>query len=245
MVNMDRDTELALIARAQTGDRKASEELIRAHHGIAVLAARRFRRTGVPFEDLLACARWGILDAIRSFDPGKGARLCTYCRKRARARISDCIRDHATSGMVGLDREWSRRHALAIKVMDSDQVGGDAAAELAHRLQCSRATAEGHLALMRPEYIKQTIVVEGNFDKLEQDQLRGRLQEAIARLTSREQAVLKRHRLSEEPEALDAIGLSLGLSGERVRQIEKRAIEKLRRRVQMWDKVGYMGARDK
>ena len=77
--------------RSQAGDREASDRLLHAHLSFVVSIARKYRRYGVPMNDLVQEGSIGLLHAIRKFDPAAGARLSTYARWWVRAAIQDHV----------------------------------------------------------------------------------------------------------------------------------------------------------
>ena len=88
-VSVEEERDLA--RRSQAGDREASDRLLRAHLAFIVSIARKYRRYGVPMNDLVQEGSIGLLHAIRKFDPSAGARLSTYARWWVRAAIQDHV----------------------------------------------------------------------------------------------------------------------------------------------------------
>ena len=72
------EQEKALLARMMAGDRAARDDLITHNLRLVVYLAKKYENTGVPAEDMISIGTIGLIKAISSFDPAKGARLATY-----------------------------------------------------------------------------------------------------------------------------------------------------------------------
>jgi RNA polymerase sigma factor (sigma-70 family) len=206
----DREEETALVARATSGEAGATDELLRGHIAFVIRVAMEFRNRGVPLEDLINEGCLGLLKATRCFDPDHGARFMTYASFWVRKAVLDTLADQPR--MVRVPRyQRERRQPLPREIRldapiedGSDRTFGDALAD-------ARAALPGS-SMIRRETIS-------------------RLRHHVRSLSARERTVLSsRFGLHGEPAmTLMEVGTRLAISRERVRQIERAALSRLRR----------------
>ncbi|MEN9581506.1 MAG: hypothetical protein RJA70_4515 [Pseudomonadota bacterium] len=252
---LSREEELVL-ARAwcSTQDEKAADRLIRAHLRYVVATAVKYRRYGVPLNELVAEGNFGLAHALKKFDPERGFRFVTYAAYWIRAYIlSYIIRSWSLVGsgsgalrskmFFKLRRERVR---LANLVGDRDE----AEQLLADKLNVSRPQLGAMLRRLEVRDLSldtkvfddsaQTLVdtlVSGDVDQEQalretelQSSLRNEVRSAVAHLDSRERYIVEARLMAEAEDKLSLaeIGRSLGVSRERARQLESRAKSKLR-----------------
>lgn len=227
--------------------RASRERLIQSNLRLAVHIARRHGNRGLAMSDLIQDGNVGLIKAVERFDPGKGFRFSTYaywwiseevkrCLKRGRrvVRTPDHIVDELRalqSTTMRLNRELGRTPRQS---------------ELAHELECTPGRvnelmifAGAEVSTEAPSNDDGTLVLGdaltlGEDEAPEQSLLprdrRRVLDNVLDLLTDREQIVLsRRYGLDRsEPETLQIISEDMGISRERVRQIEKTALAKLR-----------------
>ena len=241
--------ESELLKRLASGDQEARRQLIEAHLGMVSALGRRYaRRWGVPLEDLLQEGALALVQAVDHYDPDRGMKLSTYAtwwvkqaiRRAAMAysrpiRIPERLWEQAEelsraercflgsrTEQEGRDREPSEasswtdeeleevRCALQPVVSLEDQVG-DRACELRELL---------------PDHS-----VEDPADAVACIDARHRLAQALSTLPERERTVLSgRTGFDGYPQSLTSIGKGLGISRERARQLEDKALKELRER---------------
>ncbi len=118
--HLGREEEYALIAKAQAGDERAMETLLRKHHGFVCMVAKRFRGRGLEFEDLEQAGAFGLATAVRRFDPKHGVRLTTYANWWILAKINESLTDggrlihvpqRVLEEMAAIEREARREYA--------------------------------------------------------------------------------------------------------------------------------------
>lgn len=209
---LQREEEREIAARARREDSGAIETLVRTNMTFVVHVAKRFRDRGVPFEDLVAEGSVGLMKAIRRFDPGNGTRFTTYAGFWIRKAIIDALMTRPR--VVHLPR-YAREKGRAFprEVSLDAPVTGMGAATLGERLLDTHG---------RPP-------IEALSEREEQRRLR----KLVLDLTPREQAILaERFGLhGGAVRTLNEVGAAMGLSKERVRQIESGALGRLRRRL--------------
>jgi RNA polymerase primary sigma factor len=243
------DTDVAaLVARAQAGDAPAREELIQRFLPLVNSLARRFRTQGLDHLDLVQEGCVGLLRALRRFDPERGvpfAAVATWwVRQALQEARSDFVRPlrlppKALRQLAQLKSEHQR-----IYTQEHRQAG---TAELAELIQARRDQVEALLAADAQtrsidEPVAGTEDELGTLGDLLEDPLSAAVYEEVldavageqllallGRLTDRERDVVNaRFGFDRPPENLTAIGERLGVSAEQVRQVEERALAKLR-----------------
>ncbi|NOJ45983.1 RNA polymerase factor sigma-32 [Bradyrhizobium archetypum] len=234
-------------------DRRATDTLVISHLRLAAKVARRYQRYDLPLADLIGEANLGLVIAASHFEPGHGARFSTYALWWIKAAIHDYIlrsRSLVKMGTTAAQRKLFFGFRRAMRKFGGDKTGltqevAEAVArELAVPLReviemSSRLT--GDLSLNRPvnddgatEWEATLVDQSPNAEAIvtEQDESARKaraLQSALDVLTARERRVFAARRLSEDPPSLEELGRELSISGERVRQIETVAFEKVRR----------------
>ncbi len=240
--------EIALAQRIADGDRAAAAALTTANLRLVVSVARRYVNRGLPLEDLIQEGNIGLLRAVDKFDWQRGFKFSTYAVWWIRQAIVRAIDDKArlvrlpahlqrtigtltrTTQQMGSDlgREPTETELSVALGMDDEEVHRILrAARLPVSLESPVGEAEEGLLL--------DILVDESAVPVErqayQRVLRSTMVDVMAStLTGREQQVLElRFGLGDSgPVTLDEVGAILGLTRERARQIESRAISKMR-----------------
>jgi RNA polymerase sigma-32 factor len=258
----------------KTGDTRAAHRLVEANLRFVVKIAFEFRRYGMRIPDLVQEGNLGLMRAVQKFEPARGYRLLTYAahwiRAHMRAHVMrswSLVRMGQTRAERQLFFALSRAQAEVARLAPeiAQALGEDENARLAAHL----AVDEAEVASMRARLGARDASLdaplrdddersphdlladegEGADDALGAEELRAalgaRLDDALRRLDPREREVVTRRFLVEdEPESLTEIAASLGLSRERVRQLELRALEKVRVRLRrIAAQLEYPGAR--
>ena len=250
-----REHEMALARRwRETGDQTALGELVGAYGRMVVSMALKFRHYGLPVGDLIQEGNIGLMQAAQRFEPSRDIRFSTYAQWWIRAAIQDFVLrnwsivrtgttaahkslffnlrrlrarldDPSSEQMTDAQRESIAR-TLDVNVSDVVEMEGRLAAgdrSLDTPLDPEGAVDWGSLLVdARPTPEDATIELRGT-------QARTQLvHAALGELNPRERAIIEARRLAEETMTLEALGTKLGLSKERVRQIEHRAMGKLK-----------------
>jgi len=238
---LDRDAERALAARWRAGDRRAGDQLVTACLPFVVSIAFEYRRWGAPIEDIVQQGNIGLLRAAAKFDLQRDCRLATYAAYWIRAEIRDfVVRSYR---VVRLGTTKAERRALRAyrKTRESDPIALAAVSgmtpEKVARLLPMLAGREASLDAARGD--ESSALLErletgapSPEDEVSAGEQRGRARSAIGAalrgLSDREQLIVRARLMSDEPRTLQELGDELGVSKERVRQLEERARGKLR-----------------
>jgi RNA polymerase sigma-32 factor len=232
------------------GDTRALGSLIHAHLGLVIKIATEFRNSGPSMEDLIQEGYVGLTIAARRFDPTKATRLATYATYWIRACMMEyVVRSHGPVRIgttrsqrkiffgLGRARRRLERQGEApsaeqlarllgvpaddVEAMATRLSGHDVSLD-APRSQDDERQAGTLLATDLPS--QEELFADGQ----EEDSRRALLDEALKQLDPRERAILKARHMSARPLTLGALGKRFGISRERVRQLELRAVSKLR-----------------
>jgi RNA polymerase sigma-32 factor len=236
--------ERDLAERYQRGERAAAGPLVEGCLSGVVAVAWEYRRCGLPLEDLVQEGNLGLLKAVERFDAGRGVRLSTYAGYWVRAEIREyvarqyrIVRPGSSKGerralwLYRRTREQRPEALAAMSGMSTERVtellplliAGDVSLSprpegegpsLADRLSDGAVTAEDTLC-----------------DADQQGQLRAALATLLAELSARDQDIVKRRLLAEDPATLEELGATWGVSRERVRQLEEKVKARIRRRL--------------
>jgi RNA polymerase primary sigma factor len=248
---LTRDEEIKLARRVRRGDRRAREQMITANLRLVVKIAHDYEDLGLPLLDLINEGNIGLMKGVERFNPRKGAKLSTYAAwwirqsiMRALANQSKTIRlpVHVLDKMAHIRKaEVKLREAF-----DREPTDHEVAAHLGlnpRRIQQYRDASKAPVSLDapigndEPKPIAE-VVADPNaaapFERLLRDNDHEMVQEALATLTPRENVILaKRFGLDDgQPKTLEEIGAQLGVTRERIRQIQEEALVKLRVRIE-------------
>jgi RNA polymerase sigma-32 factor len=249
-----REEEGALLRDAGQGDAEALLRLVEAHFRYVVAIARRYRGWGLPMGDLLQEGTLGLIEAVHRFRPEHGTRLSTYAVWRIRSAIQNyALRSWSLVrlGSSNTQRMLALRLRRISTVMTTADGAGSAAGPderwdvaLARRFSTTAAEVSRLAARMRapdcsldlPNAAGAPVRVladdaptpeEALAEKSEKQMIRAALAAAIVSLPPREQLVIRRRYFDEVRQTFETIGRELGVSKDRARQLEVRALAKL------------------
>ena len=253
------EQEKELGRRIREGDQEALERLVEANLRFVVHYAKRYRGLGLAYMDLIHEGSLGLMEAAKRFDPERNVKFISYAVWWVRQAIFHALSEHARVFRLPqkLSSQVSRLEAAREK-LKSELERVPTTEELAERTSLSKGEVEQLLLAAGDDVSLSTAVGEdGNLelgDTLEQDTVPSvevemirtsferRIQEMVGALDEKERDVMRmRFGLDgEEPKTLQEIGETMGLSRERIRQIESRAKEKLRRNRETHGLRGYL-----
>lgn len=243
---LDGETEIELAKRWREGDQKAGARLVESSLPFVIKIAREYRRWGVPMEDLIQQGNLGLLRAALKFDPEQGCRLITYAVYWIRAEIREYV--VRTYRIVRLGTTRTERKAMrayrrdGIETVDElVEISGmpEARARKLWPILTQRdfsldaETDERGPAVGRLRDVAES--PEDAFARAEEiSGVREKLGAAMELLSARERRIIEQRLLVDEPRTLDSLGQEMGVSKERVRQLEARARTKLRGALAEW-----------
>ena len=256
MLSADEEKRLTL-AWQRRGDEQALDNLVGSHLRLVIKIARDNSGYGLPISDLIGEGNVGLLQAADRFDPDRGVRFATYATWWIRAMIREYAlysRSLVKMGTTAAQKKLFfnlNRLKTELKVLDNGDLEPSVVGQIAQRLEVSESEViQMNGRLSSPDWSLNATVGDedwGEFQELivdespdpegrvvEADQTtrrRALLGEAMAGLSAREQHILRERKLTEEPQTLDQLSQHYGISRERVRQIEARAIERLREKM--------------
>jgi RNA polymerase sigma-32 factor len=253
---LERDQEYRLAKRwREHGDRDAANQLVTSHLRLAAKVAMGYRGYGLPVSEIISEGNVGLMQALNRFEPEKGFRFATYAIWWIRASIQDYILRSWSLVKIGTTVNQKRlffklrsakskiaafesgdlrpdQVALIAKDLDvTDQdvvdmnrrLGGDKSINAPLREDGEAGEWQDHLVDQSPS--PEAIVVEQD----EKDHRHKALIAAIDVLDDRERRIFEARHLVDEPLTLEDLAAKFNVSRERIRQIEARAFEKVRK----------------
>lgn len=248
------DEEYMLAKRwHEHGDRDAAHKLVTSHLRLVAKLAMGYRGYGLPLADMISEGQIGLMQAVRKFDPERGFRLATYAMWWIRASIQEYILHSWSLVKIGTTAAQKklffnlRRIKNRLEQLDDNALPPDQVKAIASELQVTeQEVMEMNGRLMGPDHsLNAPLRVEGEGEwqdflqdetanqeikLIESDEHKKRvllLTHAVSQLNPREKRIFEARQLSEEPATLEELSHEFGVSRERVRQIEARALEKV------------------
>jgi len=230
---------------------------VTSHWRLAAKIALQYKRYGLPIADLISEANVGLMLAIKRFDPERGCRLATYAAWWIKASVQEYILRSWSLVKLGTtpaqkklffnlrklksrigapeERDLSPEHVKYIS--EHLQVGETEVREMNGRMR-------GDISLNAPLSVAgegdewedwladpcpdpESLLLEGS----DREQKKTALDQALAELSARERSILEARFLTEEPKTLDELAAVFHVSRERIRQIEQRALQRLRAKI--------------
>jgi RNA polymerase sigma-32 factor len=238
----------------QRGDRDAAYRLVTSHLRLVAKIAMRYRGYGLPISDIISEGNVGLMIAVKRFDPEKGFRLATYAMWWIRAAIQEYILRTWSLVKMGTSSAQRklffklRRAKAEISALEDGDLRPEHTQTIAARLGVEERDVididrrlRGDVSLNIPVNDSreagewQDYLVDPSSDpenasaeREEYDKRRAALEEALQSLTAREREIVRARHLADEPATLATLATQYCVSRERVRQIELRALEKLK-----------------
>jgi RNA polymerase primary sigma factor len=245
---LTREQEVSLSRAARAGDARAMDRLVAANLRLVVSIARRYQGMGLSFSDLIGEGNLGLIKAAEYFDPELGFRFSTYASKWIRQSITRSLANHSRTVRIPANVIASLRRYLQAERKLAQRTGGRHTVDdvsRALRLPVDKVTdlerlTRGTLSMDSPIGDEASATLydllpdqrqESPLEHANETLNRRRLGSLLEALDDRERRILNfRFGLDgQEPLSLEDTGKKIGVTRERVRQIEKRSLLKLRR----------------
>ena len=235
-------------------DENALHELIQAHMRLVVSYAVKYKNYGLSLNDLIQEGNIGLMKAAQKFEPNKGFRFSTYASWWIRASIQDFLLKHWSIVRIATTSKQKslffslRRLKQKINGNENGNIDFNTAENIANDLNISTSAVinmdsritqndsslnkkisedgeDEFLSLLEDENARPDNII---FAKDEIDHKKTMVNNAIDSLDDRETQIINERHLSENPKTLEYLGKKLKISKERVRQIEKNAMNKMK-----------------
>ncbi|MCH1543013.1 MAG: RNA polymerase sigma factor RpoH [Alphaproteobacteria bacterium] len=243
---------------AESGDKGAAHKLVTSHLRLVAKIAMGYRGYGLPIGEVISEGNVGLMRAVQKFDPDRGFRLATYAMWWIRAQIQEYILRSWSLVKIGttaaqkklffnLRRLKGEINAIDggslnpaqvneiadrlgvetddVQMMEGRMAGGDASLNAPMKAGEDGDSSEWQDWLEDDAATPEVVVAEDS----ERDARRKVLVSAMAGLKPRERDILMARRLADPPKTLEQLSQDFNVSRERIRQIETRAFEKLKK----------------
>ena len=254
MLTPEREQELAR-AWKDRGDEAALRNLVGSHLRLVIKIARGFLGYGLPIADLIAEGNVGLIQAAQKFDPDRGFRFATYAMWWIRAAIQEYVLHSNSIVKMGTTAAQKKLffNLRQMKARLDQHEAGDLPAEAVETIAVALGVPANDVVEMNQRMsgadlsLNATTTEDGETEWLDrlvdesptQDLVLAEADErakrqkllngALAQLNERERVIIGERRLRDEPLTLEDLSRRFHVSRERIRQLEVRAIEKLRK----------------
>lgn len=247
------ECEAGLVASwRDRGDPSALDALVRSHMRLVLSRAARYRNYGLPMQDVVMEGFVGFIEGLHRFDPGRGFRVSTYTSWWIEASLKQFVISNWSLVKVGTSRDQKKLffglralkaklgalgdgdldHETLNAVVTKLGVAPREAQEMNRRLSGGDSSLNAPIGEDGAEWVEGLVdggdAVDALYAERDESEKRGRiLREALAGLQDREKDILVSRRLVDQPRKLEELAGVYGVSRERIRQIETRALQKL------------------
>jgi len=256
MLTPEQETTFACEYR-DNDDATAAEKLITSHLRLVAKIAMSYRGYGLPINELISEGNVGLLQSVKRFDPDKGFRLATYAMWWIRAAIQEYILHSWSLVKMGTTAAQKKLFFNLRKLKSQMQAidEGDLLPEQVELIATKLNVSEDDVIMMNrrlagPDHsLNAPVRIDGDGEWVDwiesededQETLYGKREEflqrmnllksAMSHLNARERDILTQRRLLDSPVTLENLSVAYGISRERIRQIEVRAFEKVRKSI--------------
>ena len=254
MLTAEEEFHLAHLWRDKR-DTAAANKLVTSHLRLVARIAAGYRGYGLPYSDLISEGNVGMMQAVHRFDPDRGFRLATYAMWWIRAAIQEYVL-HSSSlvkmGTTAVQKKLFfnlRRLKGQMNALDNGDLAAEQASKIAEALDVPvQDVVTMNLRMAVPDQSLNTPVHDDGVDQWQDcmpdeseshetvladheefTMRKAQLAKAFPVLNRRERRIVSERWLKEDPATLEALACEYGVSRERIRQIEVRALVKLRK----------------
>ncbi len=233
-------------------DVEAARSLVTANLRLVVKIAYDYRRAYKNLLDLVQEGNIGLMQAVKKYDPYKGVKLSSYAAWWIRAYILRFILNNYRLVKLGttqaqrklffnLKKEKARLSAMGIeptseRIAERLDVTADEVTQMDRRMSAAETSLDAPVGSDEGRAVARIDLLPGRGGRIDEiladeeigDMLREKLYAFGERLEGKEKTIFEERLLSDDPQTLQQLGTVFGVSRERVRQIEKRLLQKLR-----------------
>ena len=252
---LTREEEIKLAGAIKQGDPKAVQEMVRRNLKYVVTVANKYRGFGMSLQDLIEEGNTGLIQAAKRFDVSRNVKFITYAVWWIKQAIMHSLAEQ--SGTVKLPvkqagkvTRFNKKSQEMCQDMEREPTQSEVAKSLGYKddeINSIMRAYRTHLSLDTPlkndEHTPYLDLLENENlipydDQIMRESLSEKVDQMLEDLSEREATILKmRFGFSGEVKTLEEVGQEIGVSRERVRQIEKRAKERLKSKLQNEDWV--------
>ena len=265
---LEQEEEFTLAKKwVESQDQRAAQKLITSHLRLVAKLASGYKGYGLPMAELIAEGNIGIMQAMKKFDPSLGHRFSTYAMWWIKAAMQDYILKSWSLVKVGTTAAQKklffnlRRLRNEINAAEKKESPHDMRKRIAEELGVKESEVAQMEQRLRGNDYSLNATVSGEDDKLEwqdwiacseetqeskviREDTKSKktelLEESLEKLTPRELRIIQKRRLEDPPLTLEVLANELGVSKERVRQIENRAFSKMQKYMKLHaEKYGW------
>ena len=247
---LSKEEEIKLAEAIGAGDPKAIQEMVRRNLKYVVTVANKYRGLGMSLQDLIEEGNIGLIQAAKRFDISKNVKFITYAVWWIKQAIIHSLAEQSGTvklpvKQVGKISKFNKKSQQMFQDMEREPTQSEVAKSLGYdddEINSIMRAYRTHLSLDTPlkndDHTLYLDLLENQDlipydDQIMRDSLNEKVDQMLENLSEREAAILKmRFGFSGEVKTLEDIGQEIGLSRERVRQIEKRAKERLKSKLQ-------------
>ncbi len=247
---LSRQEEINLANAIKQGDSKAVQEMVRRNLKYVVTVANKYRGYGMSLQDLIEEGNIGLIQAAKRFDVSKNVKFITYAVWWIKQAIMHSLAEQSGTvklpvKQVGKVSKFNKKSQQMCQDMDREPTQSEVAKSLGYNddeINSIMRAYRTHLSLDTPlkndDHTPYLDLLENEEfipydDQIMRESLNEKVDQMLEDLSEREATILKmRFGFSGEVKTLEDIGQEIGLSRERVRQIEKRAKQRLKSKLQ-------------
>ena len=243
---LTREEEVKLAKKVASGDVQALQELVKRNLKYVITVANKYRACGLSLQDLIEEGNIGLIQAAKRFDPGRHVKFITYAVWWIRQAILHALAEQSGTvklpvKQVGKIFKIDRKQNDLTQILEREPTRDEVARDLGYQVEEIESIMRAyrtHVSLDTPlresdstpylELLENPNTIPYD-DHIMKETLKARIEKLLDDLPERESLILRmRFGFVGESKTLEEIGKKVGLSRERVRQIEKRAKARLR-----------------